>query len=83
MLRPLPSFSPVQPPGARSAELRKNSEEQPQLAHPVRCPYPTLQSPGLASWEILSRPCGTTHWHMLTQDYVLGYSQPSLRDSIG
>ena len=30
------------------------------------------------SWGTLSRPYGTTRWHMLTQDYVLGYSQPIL-----
>jgi hypothetical protein len=34
------------------------------------------------SWDTFSRPYGTARWHMLTQDYVLGYSQLSLRDSI-
>ena len=40
------------------------------------------QQPRTMSWVTFSRPCGTTRWHLLTQDYVLGYSQPSLRDSI-
>jgi hypothetical protein len=38
--------------------------------------------PRTMSWDTFSRPYGTARWHMLTQDYVLGYSQPSLRDSI-
>ena len=29
------------------------------------------------SWVTFSRPSGTARWHTLTQDYVLGYSQPS------
>jgi len=38
--------------------------------------------PRTMSWVVLSRPYGTTRWPMRTQDYVLGYSQPSLRDLI-
>jgi hypothetical protein len=41
-----------------------------------------MENPRIASWGIFSRPYGTTRWHVLTQDCVLGYSQPSLRDSI-
>jgi hypothetical protein len=36
--------------------------------------------PGLTSWGILSRPCGTFRVIEATQDLVLGYFQPSLRD---
>jgi hypothetical protein len=36
--------------------------------------------PRTLSWVTFSRPCGTARWHLLTQDCVLGYSQPSLRD---
>jgi hypothetical protein len=39
-----------------------------------------LAIPGLSSWDILSRPFGTVHVVVVTQDYVLGYYQPSLRD---
>ena len=38
--------------------------------------------PGLTSWGIFSRPCGTCLMRLYTQDCVLGYSQPSLRDLI-
>jgi hypothetical protein len=41
-------------------------------------------SPGLMSWGILSRPYGTGSFlEHLPRTHVLGYSQPSLRDSIG
>jgi hypothetical protein len=43
-------------------------------------PFQRWKYPRIASWVILSRPYGTVRWHRLTQDYVLGYSQPSLRD---
>src|ERR1700678_2677370 len=37
--------------------------------------------PGLTSWGILSRPCGTgSRWECTPSTNVLGYSQPSLRD---
>ena len=39
--------------------------------------------PRIASWDILSRPCGTGPWCLiLPRTNVLGYSQPSLRDSV-
>jgi hypothetical protein len=39
-------------------------------------------TPGLHPGEFPAVPNGTDRGGMLTQDYVLGYSQPSLRDSI-
>src|SRR5580692_3167057 len=65
--------------------------------------FPAVQvHPGLTSWDIFSRPCGTglgcylypglrpgllsavpaglVSVVIFTQDFVLGYSQPSLRD---
>jgi hypothetical protein len=39
--------------------------------------------PRTMSWVILSRPYGTTRWHRKPRTDVLGYSQSSLRDSIG
>ena len=37
--------------------------------------------PGLTSWDIFSRPWRDSSFALtVTQDYVLGYSQPSLRD---
>src|SRR6202034_3863433 len=40
-----------------------------------------VSHPGLASWATLSRPYGTVPGcHVSPQDFVLGYSQPSLRD---
>jgi hypothetical protein len=39
-----------------------------------------IQFPGLASWLILGRPCGTGFWlRSSSQDCVLGYSRSSLR----
>jgi hypothetical protein len=41
----------------------------------------TAKTPRIASWDILSRPCGTGPWgQILPRTHVLGYSQPSLRD---
>ena len=40
-----------------------------------------MLKPRIASWDILSRPL--RDWSVVSnppQDYVLGYSQPSLRD---
>ena len=40
-------------------------------------------SPRTLSWGVFSRPYGTARFRtFITQDYVLGYSRPSLRDSI-
>jgi hypothetical protein len=42
-----------------------------------------IVSPGLASWDILSRPWRDCSWlSNLLRTGVLGYFQPSLRDSI-
>ena len=86
--------------------------DNPQSSIPPRgdmfsaaIPIVSRTYPGLASWDILSRPCGTTpalifypglaSWatlsrplrdyscsHFLPRTYVLGYSQPPLRDLI-
>jgi hypothetical protein len=40
------------------------------------------EAPRIASWVFSAVPAGLLLDTVLTQDYVLGYSQPSLRDSM-
>src|ERR1700761_1434232 len=47
-------------------------------------PFQSWRYPRIASWGIFSRPCGTGSFcEPLPRTHVLGYSQPSLRDSFG
>ena len=47
-------------------------------------PFQSWRYPKIASWGIFSRPCGTgSLLEPLPRTHVLGYSQPSLRDSFG
>src|ERR1700729_3269751 len=47
-------------------------------------PFQSWRYPRIASWGIFSRPYGTESFlEPLPRTHVLGYTQPSLRDSIG
>src|SRR3984885_4253384 len=50
------------------------------LSRPFGTIHAVNSSPELTSWATLSRPFGTVHAVDSYQDYVLSYSQPSLRD---
>ena len=63
--------------------LRKSQDSSPGRIVSSRRVVSPLAIPGLASWDILSRPWrDCSSMSSLPRTSVLGYSQPSLRDSV-
>jgi hypothetical protein len=69
--------------GRHQSSVQETRDGPGWAARMANSPFQRRRYPRIASWGIFSRPCGTGSFlEPLPRTHVLGYSQPSLRDSI-